>query len=63
MRTDITLDEEEAKEAVRLYLREEKGMSVDTEDISFDIQRTSSQPGSIGSPRVKSVTCEDVESQ
>jgi len=63
MKTDITLDKEEAKKAIQNYLQENMEVEVALDDISFDITRTSAQPGSRGSPKVSSVTCEDVTRQ
>ena len=60
MQMNIELDKEEAKRAVQIYLEEENGMTVSLEDISFNIGRSSAQPGQVGSPKIKSITCENV---
>lgn len=60
MQTNVELNQEEAKEVIQQYLEEKKDMEVDIEDISFNIGRSSAQPGQVGSPKVKSITCENV---
>lgn len=61
MNMNVELDKEEAKEAIQMYLRQRKEMKVDLENISFNIKRSSAPPGQIGSPMVKSVSCEDID--
>ena len=60
MQMDVNLDQEEVKRAIKIYLKEEKGIAASLDDMSFNIKRSSAQPGQIGSPKVKSVTCENV---
>lgn len=61
MNMNVELDKEEAKEAIQMYLRQRKEMKVDLENISFNIKRPSAPPGQIGNPKVKSVTCENID--
>ena len=61
MDMEVTLQLDEIREAIQKYLQEEKDMKVDQDDISFDVRKGSMQPRSSGTPRLRSATCENVE--
>jgi hypothetical protein len=61
MNMTVELNKEEMKKAIQIYLEQEKQMAVNSENISFNIKRSSAPPGQIGSPVVKSVSCADID--
>jgi len=61
---NIELEPSEVKEAIRTYLKTEKGLEVDEEDITFKISGGSSgsRPGSLSSSRLRIAECGNVSS-